>query len=494
LQWSYKVLTKRAIRQWLALSVLTAVAASQLACGVIGGARLDKLTLIVTGNAFAYVKDCGCATGQTGGVLRQMRVARQEREAAVREASEHRMKGAAALIEIGNFSDSSTPVKRIESELVLHALSSLQFDAVGLGSREITWPQQDLLALLEKYPVQLTCANLKFTAPKPSFAEDRSKELNALVKPYVVVTAPGGFRIGLIHTILSGAVSGLGELYGFEVRPPAEAARQLLDQHRREADYWIVTVADADSLGARPAGLEELEGVRVVIGFLSGTAGQTGDTGAGPTFIPPPFQKAKDLLVLKQNFDGAGKPGVLNSESKALRADIKFDEELNQRWQSMQVKLEQLAADEANAIILARATAKPPFHVGQNNCIECHKEIVDKLAGSKHNRAYITLVEKQVESNASCVKCHVVGYGSAWGWNVKENQPALQGVQCENCHGPASYHLDIYSRKQIPADLQADGRDKHGLLPAGEATCVKCHDVDNSPNFNFRAYWEQIKH
>jgi hypothetical protein len=28
----------------------------------------------------------------------------------------------------------------------------------------------------------------------------------------------------------------------------------------------------------------------------------------------------------------------------------------------------------------------------------------------------------------------------------------------------------------------------------GDAGCVKCHDGDNSPEFSFETYWQQIRH
>jgi len=51
------------------------------------------------------------------------------------------------------------------------------------------------------------------------------------------------------------------------------------------------------------------------------------------------------------------------------------------------------------------------------------------------------------QSGGSCQKCHVVGYNNmtldGWDksqpWNSTHNS-ALQGIQCENCHGPGSEH------------------------------------------------------
>jgi hypothetical protein len=487
--------------QWFVLGGLALLlAVAQLSCGMLKP-KIEKLTLLVTGNALAYVKNCGCAGGQMGGVLRAVRVVRQERDKAIAEGPELKRDPAVLLLEIGNFSDPGTPVKRIESELVVRSLREMHYDMVGLGSKELTWPQQDLLRLLAPADgealLPLVACNLKFTAPKGSVAEDKSSELNALLRPYVVKPLQGGYRVGIIHAIQTGEASTLGGMYGYELARPADAARAVLDAHQSEADYWVITVSDGDALGATPGGLQDLTQAALVVGFNQDNPNPgTGTAAVRPVFLQPPFHKAKDILRAVQYFDRSGKPGVVSSDHLALRADVKLDDELSAVWDDMQPKLEQLAADEANALIIARKTARPPFHVGESSCIECHSQIVAQMRQTKHHMAYQTLVEKGVETNAACVKCHVVGYGAPWGWNVRENQPNLVGVQCENCHGPASYHLDLYKKKVKPADLMADGRDRFGLLPATEATCVKCHDPDNSPpeGFDFAKYWARIKH
>jgi hypothetical protein len=479
----------------LAVALAACAVALGGGCSTFGRPKIELLTILLSGNTQSYVANCGCAGGQTGGELRQARVMREEHEAATAKAQDGHGLHAAVLIEMGNFSDPSTPVTRIQSEAVVEGLHSLQYDVVGLGSRELQYPQQDLLKLLGGSNLPLTCCNLKFVPPKPSFSDDKSAELNALLKPYRIVKLSNGYRVGVIHAIQTGGLSDVGGLYGYELSRPAETVQALMDQHKSEADYWILTVADADSQGATTGGIEKISSLDVVFGFPNGNPLQD-ESGklVPPRILPAPYHKAKDLMRVRQYFLPDGTPGVLDDEALALRADVKYDDELNQSWEKRQIEMEKLSADQANALIASRQTAKPPFYVGQNACIECHSAIVSQMAGTKHLHAYVTLVEKGVERNASCLPCHVVGFGTPYGWNVQENQPSLQGVQCENCHGPASYHIDLYKKKAHPDDLEAGGRDKSGLLPASKASCLKCHTSDNSPNFDFDTYWPKIKH
>ena len=44
------------------------------------------------------------------------------------------------------------------------------------------------------------------------------------------------------------------------------------------------------------------------------------------------------------------------------------------------------------------------------------------------------------DTNSSCLACHTVGYELPTGFTNATRTPQLEGVQCENCHGPAANH------------------------------------------------------
>src|SRR5262249_15522671 len=152
--------------------------------------------------------------------------------------------------------------------------------------------------------------------------------------------------------IQSGNVAQLGSFYGYELTKPADAVGPLIQQHHGEADYWILTVSDADSAGDQPAGLEKLDQIDVIFGFEAGKPPQ-GDSGAAvkPRILPAPYHKAKDLMRIRQYFDEHGVPGTMTDEALALRADVKYDDELDAAWEKRQIQLEKLATDEANQLI-----------------------------------------------------------------------------------------------------------------------------------------------
>jgi len=118
-------------------------------------------------------------------------------------------------------------------------------------------------------------------------------------------------------------------------------------------------------------------------------------------------------------------------------------------------------------------------YVGSNKCATCHVSAYREWKKSEHANALPTLEKTKNDRDPECVGCHVVGLEDISGFRSKKETPHLAGVGCENCHGPASEHM------------------AHPNLPygkAGEQSCLACHVPEHSPGFDFRTYWEKIKH
>jgi hypothetical protein len=133
--------------------------------------------------------------------------------------------------------------------------------------------------------------------------------------------------------------------------------------------------------------------------------------------------------------------------------------------------------------------------VGAETCKSCHPNTFAKWAGTKHAHAFDDIVTdpKRVRSDhqfdAECVSCHTTGFEYTSGWKSAALTPYLKGNQCENCHGPASKHVenpdDPAARKAIALSAAAAQQNRF---------CIRCHDEDNSPKFDFTTYWSQIAH
>ncbi|MEZ4427461.1 MAG: multiheme c-type cytochrome, partial [Nannocystaceae bacterium] len=94
------------------------------------------------------------------------------------------------------------------------------------------------------------------------------------------------------------------------------------------------------------------------------------------------------------------------------------------------------------------AGVKPPppakgeaGYVGDEECGNCHDAAKSFWDSTRHAQAYDTLVAANKEFDLSCVGCHVTGFNKPGGSHVVENA-GLRDIQCEQCHGPGSLHVE----------------------------------------------------
>jgi hypothetical protein len=119
-----------------------------------------------------------------------------------------------------------------------------------------------------------------------------------------------------------------------------------------------------------------------------------------------------------------------------------------------------------------------PGYVGVEACADCHEEAVAQWKTTVHQRGYETLVAVNKQFDLSCVGCHVTGFRQPGGSEVVENQH-LQDVQCEQCHGPASLHVEDPSTTNI-------------RLEAPISVCLTCHTPEHSDTFDYQAYLRDV--
>ena len=86
----------------------------------------------------------------------------------------------------------------------------------------------------------------------------------------------------------------------------------------------------------------------------------------------------------------------------------------------------------------------------------------------------------------------------------------MVGNGCENCHGPAARHvaaengeIDVTEEEleKLRAALRLkivenEGNKEGQVFDRGKVVqmCMECHDLDNSPDFDFQTYWPQVVH
>ena len=65
---------------------------------------------------------------------------------------------------------------------------------------------------------------------------------------------------------------------------------------------------------------------------------------------------------------------------------------------------------------------------------------------------------------------------------------------CESCHGPGGNH----NRAELQGTDEEKERYRKALVvtkqEARDSHCATCHDLDNSPDFDFDTYWPDVEH
>lgn len=141
---------------------------------------------------------------------------------------------------------------------------------------------------------------------------------------------------------------------------------------------------------------------------------------------------------------------------------------------------------------------------GARTCQTCHSDIYASWQKTPHASALKTLVEKGMQYDPSCLKCHTVGFSKDNGfYNTSQSRP-MANVQCESCHGAGAEHADTqnYIRNRSINALKGAERTAYmqrarSVVPAKEvsaSTCLECHTPDNDDHFVYDEKVHKVNH
>jgi len=159
---------------------------------------------------------------------------------------------------------------------------------------------------------------------------------------------------------------------------------------------------------------------------------------------------------------------------------------------------------------------------GNKECRTCHEDISKSFSETKHQNAFLTLTSRGKEDDNKCIVCHVTGNRESGGFKSIDETPAMAGVQCESCHGPASLHVGKVEVGDFSLSLctpchtlgNVEGmagecdrchpdykrhieklkRRERIIRKPDSATCTECHDNDNDPQFNYERNFIEVSH
>ncbi|NND96916.1 MAG: cytochrome C554 [Pirellulaceae bacterium] len=446
------------------------------------------VTLFVTGQQNGYIEPCGC-TGlekQKGGVARRFTLMKQLRD------------NGWDLVPI----DAGNQIRRVGQQALVklswstEALKKMDYQSVGFGPDDMRLPTAELLAMAASdSPEEATYVSANVVL------------LDASYMPALKVIDREGMKIGLTN-ILDPESLEEGAETDAEIKPIVQSAQSALDAMTEQgATFRVLTFYGSEESAA--------DLMRSVPGYdLIVVAGGYGE----PTYKPTAIDDSKTQMIVTGNkamyagLVGLYKDQPMKYARVPLTHEFSDAPEMRELMGQYQEQLKQLGF---NALGL-----EPTPHlsgqkfVGTATCAKCHEDAFDVWSGSGHAHATDSIVSPPEDRgdvprhfDPECLSCHVTGWSPEHyhpyesGYESLAASNHLLGNGCENCHGPGSGHSQAETDGSGVSDADKEALRKGMQLSYDKARehCMKCHDLDNSPDFHepdaFEdEYWPEIAH
>lgn len=433
------------------------------------------LVLFFSADVHGNLEVCGCPIHPLGGVARRIGYINAFRRRSPDAATIQADVGYIFSDDLNADQTALRPDAELMNDWIVRANELMPLEVVNLSYRDLLYAGELLKpeAKLKLEKSTLISANVK--------AKDSSHTSPA---PYVIktVSAP---RLKVPVRI---AFIGLTDL------PPAD------EKARVEASGFVIE----DPYAAAKAALAEVRDkadLTVVLGYLKMTtanrvAMQNEDldviiSSDGRGLVPDPKQvnnalvlfaskETKHLGELRCYTDAEGVIDRFTARYVELDEVIADDPQMLDVTVNARREIGQVQARMAEA---EAAGYKPPEdspYVTSETCGRCHQAEYKIWEKTRHAHAFDILETRERAFDAACVGCHSVGFQQQGFVNIKAT-PQFANVQCESCHGPGAEHV------KMP-------KAGHYQTPAAPASCIVCHDRDNSPDFVFEKYWPVVAH
>jgi hypothetical protein len=449
-----------------------------------------QVVVVITGEQHGYIEPCGCAglENQKGGLKRRHTLLEQLRE-----------KGwPVVALDVGGLVRRFGIQEEIKFDTSIRALEAMGYAAVGLGPDDLRLPPESVLSAVADLegssPLRLVSANVGL------FGFDES-------------LPPVSHRIVEVANMRIGITSILGAEYqkrvasdDVELGDAVEYLEKILPQLRQQADLLVLLAhATPDESRALAAQFPDFD-IVATAGGAEEPPREAEAVGDGKTWLVEMGRKGMYAAVV----------GFFNDEDQWRRyqrvpLDSRFEDSPD--IQRLFVEYQQRLETEGFSKLGLTPGAHPRGQggddpslgtfSGSSSCRECHPTAygIWSQTGHAHATETLTKLDPPRQFDPECISCHSTG------WNAQEyipyetgfvgidQTPEMVSNGCENCHGPGQAHVDAERERD---DLSRMNRLRQMMqltsATAETMVCARCHDHDNSPEFDFARYWQKIEH
>jgi hypothetical protein len=446
-----------------------------------------EFVIAVTGELDGYIEPCGCTgkENQKGGLSR-----RRNFLEAIKEAGWPLL-----AVDLGGQVKRFGRQAEVKFQSIADGLRTMGYTAVGFGPDDLRLPAEELVAAVAavgNQPTPFLCANVGLLG------------IDAEITPRLRVVEIGGQRVGI--TAVLG--DGFGETIRNDAveRIPAETAlRQVVPLLEKASCQHLVLLS-----WAAP---EETQ--RLAASFPQFDVVVTAGGADEPPAELPRLPGGARLVELGHKGMFSVVIGFFADAERPVRTQRV---PLDARWGEADdmIRLLGVYQQQLESLGLTGLGVTPQRHptgrrfAGSAACADCHGHAYEVWKETPHAKALTTLEEQSPrrDHDPECLSCHVVGWVPQrfepfeGGFSGMASTPHLAHNGCENCHGPAAAHAAV-ERGDVRATAAEQERLRAELVlslatPEGKQkavnNCMECHDLDNSPQFEFDDYWPQVEH
>jgi hypothetical protein len=173
------------------------------------------------------------------------------------------------------------------------------------------------------------------------------------------------------------------------------------------------------------------------------------------------------LTIEVSENDSDQSPSTFKNRFIAMRTDLPDHQEVLETVEEINKQINIIGEKQ-----IKKATNNNSMYIGSISCKKCHLEQFDIWQKSKHAIAYDTLITKKQQFNLDCIICHITGDGDMDQGDAVNLPKNLQGVGCENCHGPGKQHISNPQSNRMKSSPPA-------------SICLKCHTNDHDDSFDY---------
>ncbi len=443
---------------------------------IFEGWTQPRAVIVITGAQDGYIEPCGCAglENQKGGMSRRADLLAQLAA----------KKWPVIALDTGGLVKGFGSQAILKYTAAIESLNKMNYSVIGLGTPELKLPVDELLVLNADNPRSIS-ANVVLD--------------KALAMPTYRVLTVNGIKIG-VTSILSGEEFKQLNNKGLALQEPLAALQPVIPALVKEGCQRIIVLTCNSPQKEIDAIVKQYPLITDIV-----TSGNGDIPPAQPAVVP-----GTKTLVLETGHKGmyALALGIYDDPTEPLRyqripLDARFgdNEDIAKIFSLYQEQLASLGLQKLGVRAAPHPTGRGLF-TGSEACGKCHTQAYKVWKDTPHAKAMTTLVDgtPQRHHDPECISCHATGwepqkfYPYTGGYQNLIDTPHLASNGCENCHGPGKKHAEAEAMpNKIDPKLLAALRSSM-RVSRDQSGCVQCHDVDNSPDFDFDSYWPSVEH